>query len=220
MRVAVLFIDGVGIGAKDPAFNPLAREQFLVSRFEDGSGTALPDGGSWASAETTFGVEGRPQSASNQSAIYTAMPAPRLIGEHVLGYPDSRLIALIREQSIVLKLKRAGRTATFANAYPASVLKHMGVPGRPSNEAPLELSPEVKRRIRASASALAFAAAEVPMRTFADARAGLALTHDIDGATARNPAAWQPVIDAAAKFKLIARGFPAREMLQNAPGVK
>jgi NitT/TauT family transport system substrate-binding protein len=42
----------------------------------------------------------------------------------------------------------------------------------------------------------------------------------VDGATALNPAAWQPVIDAAAKFKVIAHGFPAREMLQNAPGVK
>jgi NitT/TauT family transport system substrate-binding protein len=42
----------------------------------------------------------------------------------------------------------------------------------------------------------------------------------VDGATALNPAAWQPVIDAAAKFKLIAHGFPAREMLLNAPGVK
>jgi NitT/TauT family transport system substrate-binding protein len=42
----------------------------------------------------------------------------------------------------------------------------------------------------------------------------------VDGATALNPAAWQPVIDAAAKFKIIAHGFPAREMLQNAPGVK
>jgi NitT/TauT family transport system substrate-binding protein len=42
----------------------------------------------------------------------------------------------------------------------------------------------------------------------------------VDGATALNPAAWQPVIDAAAKFKVISHGFPAREMLQNAPGVK
>jgi NitT/TauT family transport system substrate-binding protein len=42
----------------------------------------------------------------------------------------------------------------------------------------------------------------------------------VDGATALNPAAWQPVIDAAAKFKIVSRGFPAREMLQYAPGVK
>jgi len=41
-----------------------------------------------------------------------------------------------------------------------------------------------------------------------------------DGATSLNPAQYQPVIDAAAKFKLIPRGFPAREMLASAPGLK
>ena len=41
-----------------------------------------------------------------------------------------------------------------------------------------------------------------------------------DGATALNPAQYQPVIDAAAKFKLIAHGFSAREMLGSAPGLK
>jgi NitT/TauT family transport system substrate-binding protein len=41
-----------------------------------------------------------------------------------------------------------------------------------------------------------------------------------DGATSINPAQYQPVIDAAAKFKLIPHGFPAREMLASAPGLK
>jgi NitT/TauT family transport system substrate-binding protein len=42
----------------------------------------------------------------------------------------------------------------------------------------------------------------------------------VDGATALNPAAFQPIIDAAAKYKLIPHGFPAREMLLSAPGIK
>lgn len=186
MRVALLFIDGVGIGPKNPSANPLTHGEFLVSRFDDGTGTALPFGGTWSAADTTFGVHGRPQSASNQTAIYTALPAPQLLGEHVPGYPDARLIALLNQQSIVKRLRRAGRSATFANAYPASVLTHIGVPGRPSREPPLDLPPEVKRRIRASASALAFAAGDVALRTFEDLRAGAGLTHDIDGATARS----------------------------------
>ena len=185
MRVALLFIDGVGIGSKRSADNPLTRGDFLVSRFDDGTGTPLPSGGTWAAADTTFGVEGRPQSASNQTAIYTGLPAPRLIGEHTLGYPDSRLIALIAEHSIVKRLAAAGKRATFANAYPAAVLEHMGVPRRASRGPDLELSPEMKRRLRASASTLAMAAGNVAMRTFDDARAGEGLTHDIDGSTAR-----------------------------------
>jgi NitT/TauT family transport system substrate-binding protein len=42
----------------------------------------------------------------------------------------------------------------------------------------------------------------------------------VDGATALDPNDFQPIIDAAAKYHLIAHGFPAREMLQNAPGLK
>ena len=42
----------------------------------------------------------------------------------------------------------------------------------------------------------------------------------VDGATSLNPALFQPVIDAAAKYKMIPHGFPAREMLTNAPGLK
>lgn len=185
MRVALLFIDGVGIGTRSEAHNPLTRGEFLVSRFGDGTGTVLPEGGTWAAADTTFGVEGRPQSASNQTAIYTGLPAPRLTGEHTLGYPDARLIALLAEHSIVKRLVAAGKSVTFANAYPAPVLKHMGVPSRPSTEPHFELPPELKRRIRASASTLAFAAGNIAMRTFDDARRGQGLTHDLDGATAR-----------------------------------
>jgi NitT/TauT family transport system substrate-binding protein len=42
----------------------------------------------------------------------------------------------------------------------------------------------------------------------------------VDGATALDPKAFQPVIDAAAKYHLISQGFPARDMLANAPGLK
>jgi NitT/TauT family transport system substrate-binding protein len=42
----------------------------------------------------------------------------------------------------------------------------------------------------------------------------------VDGATALNPALFQPIIDAAAKYKMIAHGFPARDMLSYAPGLK
>ena len=41
----------------------------------------------------------------------------------------------------------------------------------------------------------------------------------VDGAVGLNPAQYQPVIDAAAKFNMIPHAFPAREMLLNAPGL-
>lgn len=185
MRVAVLFIDGVGVGARDEATNPLARDELLLSQFDDGTGAALPAGGVRVDLDTTFGVEGRPQSATNQTAILTGRDAPRLLGRHVLGYPNATLRALLAEASIVKRLSAAGRTATFANAYPAAWLDVLAVPRRPSSTPDIEVPERYRKKGKASASTLAMAAGAVPLRTFDDARRGEGLTHDIDGVLAR-----------------------------------
>ena len=57
--MALLFTDGVGIGRADPAVNPLARGEFLLSRFEGGAGAPLPMGGTAHPVDATFGVPGR-----------------------------------------------------------------------------------------------------------------------------------------------------------------
>ncbi len=186
MRVALLFIDGVGVGRRDPAVNPLAERAYLLSQFQDAAGTRLPEGGRYIPVDTTFGVEGRPQSASNQTALLTGEPAPALLGAHVLGYPTPPLRALLAERSLVKRLMAAGRTATFANSYPAPYLDALKLRRRESTTPPeFTLPPAARRRLKPSASTLAFAAGEVPLRTLDDARAGAGLTHDITGATAR-----------------------------------
>jgi hypothetical protein len=185
MAVVVLFTDGVGVGRRDAAVNPLARSEYLLSRFEDGTAAELPGGGAAVHVDPTFDVPGRPQSASNQAALLTGEPAPRLVGRHVLGFPDTPLRALLAERSIVRRLVSSGRRATLANAYPAAFLDALGLPRRPSAQADLDLPPAWRRRARASAVALAMSAGDVPLRTFDDARAGEGLTHDVDGAAAR-----------------------------------
>lgn len=184
MRVALLFIDGVGIGARDAAKNPLARAEYLLSRFEDGSGSALPHGGRFKALDATFGVEGRPQSASNQTSLLTGQPAPRLLGQHLMGYPEEDLRAIISEHSIVKALIARGKSATFANGYPAGFLDHVNLERMPSAQSDLPGPLPHSRRIGASAGPLAFAAGGVPIRTFDDVRRGKGLTHDIDGSLA------------------------------------
>lgn len=185
VRVALLFIDGVGIGRRAPELNPLARRAYLLSQFADAPGTALPEGGRCIPVDTTFGVEGRPQSASNQTAILTGEPAPALIQRHVLGYPNPPLRELLAERSLVKRLVAAEHTATFANSYAAPYLDALGLPRRASSTPPeFTIPPGLRRRIKASASTLAFAAGQVPLRTLDDARAGDGLTHDITGAKA------------------------------------
>ena len=190
MRVALLFIDGVGIGRRDPDVNPLARVDHLLSRFQDEQEVRLPGGGHFRALDPTFGVPGRPQSASNQTAILTGRPAPHLIGRHVLGFPDAALRELLARDSLVLQLARHGRSATFANSYPSAYLRAMGLRAagghrEPADAGDLRLTPSRLRHLKASASTLAFAAAGVPLRTLAHARADQGLTHDIHGRRAR-----------------------------------
>lgn len=186
MRVALLFIDGVGIGRNDPGINPLAGRDHLLSWFQDAPPRPLPHEGRRFRVDTTFGVAGRPQSASNQTALLTGRPAPALLGRHVLGYPDAALRELLAHHSLVKRLVGAGHTATFANGYPVAYLDALKLPHRPSTSAPeFTLPPAALRRLRPSASTLAFTAGGVPLRTLDDVRAGLALTHDVTSAHAR-----------------------------------
>ncbi len=180
MRVALLFTDGVGVGARDPARNPLARGEWLLSQFDDGSGTRLP-GGARHDLDTTFGVPGRPQSASNQTALFTGLEAPRLIGQHVLGYPTAPLKALLAEHSIARKATERRRTVAFANAFPAVYLHALGL-GEASPHEPAPALPERwRRRLKPSASTLAMVAGGVRLKTFDDLEEGRALTPDVDG---------------------------------------
>jgi hypothetical protein len=184
MRVALLFIDGVGVGIRDPDFNPLARHELLLSQFDDGSGTQLP-GGARTLLETTFGVPGRPQSATNQTAILTGEPAPRLVGRHVLGVPDAALREILLRASVVKRLVGAGRQATFVNGYPAGYLTALGLPHAPARVPDVVIPASARRRLKPSSTTLAFAAGEVPLRTLEQYRAGEALAHDVTGERGR-----------------------------------
>jgi len=186
VRVALLFIDGVGVGVADPAVNPLARGRWLLSQFQGGRGEPLPPGGARVDLGTTFGVAGRPQSATNQTAILTGQPAARLLGRHLLGFPNEPLRSLLREHGLVARLVARGLRPTFANAYPVPYLRALGLPHLASSpSAPLPIPPARLRRLKPSASTLAYAAAGVPLRTLEEAERGLGLTHDIEGRRAR-----------------------------------
>jgi len=180
VTVLFVFVDGVGAGARDPDRNPLAQDDFLLSRFEDGGGAPLPAGGAAVLADARLGVPGRPQSATGQTSILTGENAPRLVGRHVLGFPNAPLRALLRERSLFLALARAGRRALFANAYPVAYLRALGIEAE--GEPEFELG---KRRARPAATTVAYAAGGGGFRTWADAKAGRGLTHDITGVRAR-----------------------------------
>jgi 2,3-bisphosphoglycerate-independent phosphoglycerate mutase len=189
VAVVFVFVDGVGAGAPDPATNPLARGDFLLSRFGDGSGAPLPRGGRSGLADACLGVPGRPQSATGQSTLLSGENAPAALGAHLLGFPNARLRAWLEPRSVFRALAAEGRSAAFANAYPVAHLRALGLEA--DGEPEFDLA-ALRRRARASATTVAFAAGGGRFRTWGEARAGRALTHDVTGVRANRFGAGLP----------------------------
>jgi len=181
----LVFIDGLGLGERDPRFNPLAREATVLSHFQDGTGTALPAGGRLLALDATLGVSGRPQSASGQTALLTGHNAPALLGRHLLGYPNDTLRKLLDEASIFRRLTEQGRSTAFVNGYPAVYLAALHLPYVGQTSVSTELPQRWARRLRPAAAPYAFAAAGGILATFEEVRAGLALCHDLTNLAAR-----------------------------------
>ncbi len=64
-----------------------------------------------------MGVDGIPQSATAQTALFTGINAARKIGRHIQGFPGQALREIIASDSIFKKLLEKGLQVAFANAY-------------------------------------------------------------------------------------------------------
>jgi hypothetical protein len=127
-RILFLFIDGLGVGPDSAAVNPLlaARLPHLASLVPiDMAGWRAgghTDRASLAPLDATMGVAGLPQSATGQTALFTGANAAELIGRHKEGRPNKVLKGVLYKRGLIPVLNRAGRRATFANAYTAAVI--------------------------------------------------------------------------------------------------
>jgi len=176
--IAFFLVDGVGLGARDPGRNPLARTRTLLSQFADGSGEPLPAGGVVGAADANLGVPGRPQSATGHTTLLTGVNAPAVLGKHLLGFPNEKLRGVIAQRNLFLDLRRLGREGTYANAYRCAYLDALGLRHEHAS-LPEPALPVPASRLRPSASTAAVAATDAAFRTFDHLRAGAALYHDI-----------------------------------------
>jgi hypothetical protein len=118
MSIALLFLDGVGIGSIKNELNPFTQiPSKFFTLFSDGGNANCAFDGKIISTNPFLDVEGLPQSATGQTTIFTGINASKEMGRHVSGFPTSTLRKIITEHSIMLQLKKLGLKSTFANGY-------------------------------------------------------------------------------------------------------
>ncbi len=118
-RVVLFFVDGLGVGDRDRAANPLAAiPDGHLSVFKDGPFPGrVRNNGLSIGLDAALGVDGIPQSATGQTALLTGINAPRLLGRHLFGFPNSALRAVIMEHSLLKKIRELGLKCAFLNAF-------------------------------------------------------------------------------------------------------
>lgn len=114
----MIFIDGIGVGKRDPSINPFAAVPSRVfTDFLDAPNHAAIFGGHAGRADASLGVEGLPQSATGQTALLTGVNAATAIGRHLNGFPTKKLREILAEHSILKTLTERGRKACFINVF-------------------------------------------------------------------------------------------------------
>jgi len=165
-RILLIFVDGIGLAAAGPE-NPLATVpmpalagllggSLTVERLQVREDLVL--GG----LDACLGVDGLPQSATGQTALFTGVNAPLHLGRHVAAFPGPRLAALLAEHSLLKRVEEDGRRAVFANPF-----------------TPAYFEAVARRERRHSATTLAALAAREPLRDATDLGAGRAVAWDV-----------------------------------------
>jgi 2,3-bisphosphoglycerate-independent phosphoglycerate mutase len=109
-RALLIFVDGFGIGANDTDRNPVLTYGGSLLDPDRTSATV-------GVLDAALGVDGRPQSATGQTTLFTGENAPALVGRHVTGYPTQPLRELLMERSFLKRAAEAGLSADFVNAF-------------------------------------------------------------------------------------------------------
>ncbi len=124
-RLLFLFLDGVGLGADDPAANPLAAAELptltaaLAGRRPLANAPRLATNAAlFIPTDATLGVAGLPQSATGQATLLTGRNVSAEIGGHWGPKPNAAVAAVLRAGSFFHELRAAGKPAALLSGYP------------------------------------------------------------------------------------------------------
>jgi 2,3-bisphosphoglycerate-independent phosphoglycerate mutase len=167
-RLLFLFLDGVGLGADDPAVNPFAAARTpVMADLLGGPLTASRapfsrSGVVFGALETGLGVPGLPQSATGQASLLTGVNAAQQMGRHYGPWPGPTVKRLLDGGTLFSEAHSVG--AALANVYP------------PGYFAALSAGKQ-----RVNVPVYAAKAAGLPLLTLEDYRAGRGVSVDLSG---------------------------------------
>lgn len=194
-RVLLVFVDGIGFGARGPQ-NPFSGTPLEVLAPLGGGEKA--DGVEMVAIDATLGHPGLPQSATGQTAIFTGVDAIALSGGHVSGYPTAKLRGLIEREGFLGRARDTGLRAAFLNAYDERRARHVG--------AVLAGTEKPSRRHPPSSSSVCALSRGGTLSTFDDVRGGRAATFDLTGELLRAAGLDAPQVSIQGAARHVARG--------------
>lgn len=174
--VLLVFVDGVGLGTRG-AHNPFEGAPLDVLAPWIDPRAPVIEGAVFGAVDATLGHPGLPQSATGQATIFTGQDAIALQGGHFSGHPTPRLARLISEQSVLMRARERGLSASFLNAYDDARVRYV--------ERVVRGEERASRRRAPSASSWAALAGGGSLTTFEAVREGRAATFDLTGETMR-----------------------------------
>ncbi|REJ79910.1 MAG: metalloenzyme [Acidobacteria bacterium] len=164
----LLFVDGLGL-APPSSDNPLSEghmpwlEERIGCRLVSGTAPLDRPGVCLRALDATLGVEGLPQSATGQTALFTGENAAGHVGRHVPAFPGGRLRELIARHNLLTASVRRGDRVAFANAF-----------------SPLYEERLARRRARRSVTVCCAEDAGLRRRGLADLARGDAVSWDVE----------------------------------------
>ena len=126
-RIIYLFYDGIGLGKKDTERNPFTRyaHSYLSVLGGKSSQQSLPENWEIIPTDAHLQMEGLPQSATGQTALWTGLNGAQIMGRHMMGFPGPTLVRYIKEYSIVKQFCEQGYRAALLNAYTQKYVERM-----------------------------------------------------------------------------------------------
>jgi 2,3-bisphosphoglycerate-independent phosphoglycerate mutase len=168
MHFLFLFLDGIGLGQKNPDINPFAKAELPTLQSLMG-GYRLVENvaplhnlrASLIALDANLGVKGMPQSATGQAVLLTGRNVPAEIGSHFGPWPNEAIAKVLETSNIFSILAQSGKKVSFLNAYPERYFEAIRSGRRLYSSIPLGVI-----------------SAGLPLKTSEDLSQGLALSAD------------------------------------------